>query len=92
MRIHAAETFAALRTTAMGEHLRGYKLARDMRDLVAADELATTTYRLLERAAQRAHDDATADLAKRVHAGEHITDRQLATELGAALQITLLAE
>lgn len=91
-RVHAAETFAALRTTAMGEHLRGYKLARDMRDLLAADELATTTYRLLERAAQRAHDDTTAELAKRVHAGEHITDRQLASELGAALQITLLAE
>jgi len=57
---HAFETFAAARATALVEQIRSNKLVRDIRDLLAADQLETATYDLLARAAERAGDPDTA--------------------------------
>jgi hypothetical protein len=66
-------TFAAARATALVERIRSYKLVRDIRDLLAADQLETPTYDLLARAAERAGDPDTANLGssgrERAHCG-----------------------
>ena len=40
---HGFETFAAARATALVEQIRSYKLVRDVRDMLAADQLETAT-------------------------------------------------
>jgi len=48
--LHSFETFAAARAAALVEHLR-YAVIRDIRDLLAADQLEIATYTLLAAAA-----------------------------------------
>lgn len=86
------ETFAAARTTALVEHVRDYKIVRDLRDLLAADELAIATYELLERAARRAGDEDTAALARRLGDEERAAAGRLEPVLAIALEVALLAE
>jgi hypothetical protein len=90
--LHAFETLLATRATALVEHIRSYKLIRDIRDLLAADELEAASYELLARAAERADDPDTAALARRLRGKERTAARRLAAELDSALEIALLAE
>lgn len=91
-RLHGWESFGAARATALAEHVRGYRLARDVRDILASDHLEVATYELLERAALRAGDTETAEMAAtlRDQASDGIS-RETAG-IDAALQVTLLAE
>ncbi len=89
---HGFETFAAARATALVEQIRSYKLIRDIRDMLAADQLETATYDLLARAAERAGDPDTAKLAERLRADEREAADRLAQQLDTALEIALLAE
>ncbi|MGK2936848.1 MAG: hypothetical protein ACSLFR_03445 [Solirubrobacteraceae bacterium] len=91
-RVRGWETFAAARTAAMSQHVRGYKLARDVRDVIASDELEVATYELLKRAAERDGDTLTAELASRLR--DHATEGAFrgAEGLDEALEIALLAE
>jgi hypothetical protein len=81
--VHSATTpsparlrdFAAARATALVEQIRSYKLVRDIRDLLAADQLETATYDLLARAAERAGDPDTANLAQQLGASERTAAR-----------------
>jgi ferritin-like metal-binding protein YciE len=91
-RRHAFETFAAARATALVEHIRSYKLVRDIRDLVAAGELEAASYELLAGAADRAGDPDTASLARKLHAKERTASERLRAELDSALEIALLAD
>ncbi|HEU4976539.1 MAG TPA: hypothetical protein VFT50_15715 [Baekduia sp.] len=91
-RLHAWETFAAARATALSEHVRAYKLARDVRDVVASDELEVATYDLLERAARRAGDTATAELASALRAEAAGGSARGSAGLDGALEVALLAE
>jgi hypothetical protein len=68
-------TFATTRATALVEQIRSYKLVRDIRDLLAADQLETATYDLLARAAERAGDPDTANLAQQLGASERTAAR-----------------
>lgn len=92
VRLHAFETFAAARAAALVEHLRSYKVIRDIRDLLAADQLEIATYTLLASAAGRAGDDETASLAHELRAKERTAAERLTAELDSALEIALLAE
>ncbi|HEY4279456.1 MAG TPA: hypothetical protein VGM91_14625 [Conexibacter sp.] len=91
-RLHSWETFAAARASAASEHVRGYKLARDLRDVIAADHLEIATLDLLEHAARRASDTTTADLAARMRAQAAGTGPRCEGHLDSALEIALLAE
>lgn len=91
-RLHNWESFAAARATGLSEHVRGYKLVRDVRDVVASDQLEAATFDLLELAARRAADEATADLARRLGAEAADGSVRARGELDSALQIALLAE
>jgi hypothetical protein len=90
--LHAFETLLATRATALVEHIRSYQLIRDIRDLLAADELETVSYELLARAADRAHDPDTAALARQLRGNERTATHRLTAELDSALEIALLAE
>jgi ferritin-like metal-binding protein YciE len=91
-RVHAFETFAAARATALVEHIRSYRLVRDIRDLLAASQLETASYTLLARAAERADDPDTATLAQRLRIRERTAAERLGAELDSALEIALLGE
>jgi hypothetical protein len=91
-RLHGWETFAAARLSAGSEHVRGYKLARDLRDVIASDHLEIVTYDLLERAARRASDPTTADLAARLRAHAASEPGRWDGQFDNALEIALLAE
>lgn len=91
-RLHAWETFAAARSASLVEHVRGYKLIRDVRDLLAAGRLETGTYELLRRAAERAGDEETARLAHGLGAEARSASGRLDGSLAPALRIALLAE
>jgi hypothetical protein len=91
-RLHAWETFAAARATAMAEHVRGYKLARDVRDIVASDQLEVATYELLERAARRAGDATTAELAAELRGQAADGSKRGTASLDGALEVALLNE
>lgn len=91
-RLHTFETTAAARAAALVEHVREYKVVRDVRDLLAAERLETATYTLLAGAADRAGDAETAALAQRLGAREHVGSERLSAELDSALEVALLAE
>ena len=89
---HPWETFAASRTTALVESIRSYKVIRDVRDVIAADHLATATYGLLEQAAIRSGDRDTTELARRFRQREHSATDRLESSLDETLEVALLAE
>lgn len=86
------ETFAAARATALVDRVRDYKSVRDVRDLLAADELALATYELLARAADRAGDAETAEQARTLREHERAGAGRLEPALAVALEVALLAE
>ncbi len=89
---HPWETFAAARATALVESIRSYKVIRDVRDVIAADHLASATYGLLEQAALRSGDRDTAELARRFSQREHGATERLESSLDETLEVALLAE
>jgi hypothetical protein len=91
-RRHGFETLAAARAGALVEHVRDYKVVRDLRDLVAADRLESATYDLLAAAAQRAGDAETATLARTLASRERTAAHRVSAELETALEVALLAE
>ena len=74
------------------ESTRSFKVMRDLRDVITADHLAAATYDLLERAARRAGDQETAELANRLGHREHRAIDQLENSLDETLEVALLAE
>jgi ferritin-like metal-binding protein YciE len=89
---HPWETFAAARTTALIESIRSYKVIRDVRDVIAADHLASATYGLLEQAAIRSADRDTAELARRFSQREHGATERLEHSIDETLEVALIAE
>ena len=89
---HPWETFAAARTTALVESIRSYKVIRDVRDVIAADHLASATYGLLEQAAIRSGDRDTAELARGFSQREHGATERLESSLDETLEVALLSE
>lgn len=90
--MHAFETVAAARAAGLIEHIRSYRLVRDIRDLLAASQLETATYTLLAKAAERAGHPDTATLAHQLRARQHTSAERLSAELDPSLEIALLAE
>ena len=89
---HPWETFAAARATALVESIRSYKVVRDIRDVIAADHLATATYDLLEQTAIRSGDAETAALATGLSHRERGAIEQLEDSLDETLKVALFAE
>lgn len=90
-RLQSWGTLAAARTSALAETSRGFKIARDARDLIAAEHLESATYDLLERAARRAGDQETAELAHRLGERGHEGLTRLEASLDETLEVALLA-
>lgn len=88
-RRRAWETYALTHTT---EHVRAFKLARDMRDVVATAHLEAGTYNILEHAARRASDSTTGALATRLHGEAVAAANRDTAALDTALEVALLAE